>query len=110
METRTASETRGQSHARFETPGASDVPAACTFAWRTGSFQAVPVYVDPALADRAASLCEATNGIVTRQDGLQGLSEPLDRFARGEGLRVSIHEEPRDDPSAGLVAIRFALG
>jgi hypothetical protein len=110
METSTASETRRQSHARFEASGTADRPAACTFAWRKGPFEAVAVYVDPVLDDRAASICETTNGIVARRNDLEGLSQALDRFARGEGLAVSIHEEPRDDPSTGLVAISFTLG
>jgi hypothetical protein len=76
METRTASETRRPTHAPLGTPGGTNASAACTFAWRAGSFEAVSVYVDPV----------------------------------PEGLSVSIHEEPRDDPSAGLVAISFTLG
>lgn len=110
METSTASETRTQRHARFGTPRAASGPAACTFAWRAGSFEALTVYVNPVLDDRAASICETTNGIVARQGDLEGLSQALDRFARGAALSVSMYEEPRDDPSAGLVAISFTLG
>ena len=100
METSTASETRTQRHARFGTLRAATGPVACAFARRAGSFEAL----------RAASICEKTNGIVARQDDLEGLSQALDRFARGAALSVSMYEEPRDDPSAGLVAISFTLG
>ena len=125
METRKASETRKQTHARWEMPGIVDRPfdedrpweehpyrsdAACTFAWQRDGFEAVSAYVDPVLLDRASAICETLNGIVATQDDLDGLSDAIHRFAGGEGLSASIHERPPEDPTAGLVAVSFTLG
>jgi len=125
METRKASETRKQTHARYETPGTVDGPfdvdrpweehpyrsdAACSLPWRADGVEAISVFLDPVLLDRATSICETVNGLAGAHGDLDGLIPALETFARAEGLSVSIHERPRDELSAGLVAVAFTLG
>ena len=125
METRKASETRKQTHARYENVGTVDRPfdqdrpsgqdpyhtdAACSFAWRADGYEAISVFLDPVLLDRAAAICETVNALGGQHRDIDTLSDAIEQFAGGEGLSASIHEQPRDDLSAGLVAVSFTLG
>jgi hypothetical protein len=72
-------------------------------------FEAVMVFADLLLMDRAGLLCEEINVMTTTHRDLDSLSDALKRFADVEGLSVSIYEEPRDDISRGVLAVTFTI-
>lgn len=84
--------------------------AACTVPWRADGFEAIQVFVDPALRDRARELCSLVEGWAGAHTDLDSLSGELLRYGEQEGLSAAIHDEPRDAISAGIVAIAFTLG
>jgi hypothetical protein len=109
----------------YEQPGAVDYPfdddrtesgdlfasdAACAIAWRAGGFEAIQVFVDPALRDRAEELCAMVESASGAQRDIDSLSETVLSYADREGLSASIHERPPGDLSEGLVAIAFTIG
>jgi hypothetical protein len=125
METRKASETRKQTHAQWEYAGTVDGPfdrdrpegqdplhtdAACSVPWLADGFEAISVFVDPVLVDRAPGICETMNALGEQHRDIESLSEAVQTFARGEGLSAAIHERPRDELTAGVVAVSYTLG
>lgn len=84
--------------------------AACTIPWRADGHEAIQVFLDPALADRAADLCMTVAGWAAAIRDLDSLTTTVMDYARHEGLSPSIHEEPPDELSRGTVAIAFTLG
>ena len=90
-------------------PGlASD--AACSVAWRADGFEAIQVFVDAALRDRADEICETIEGISGAHGDIDTLSDALVTYAGREGLSASIHERPPDDLSSGVLAVALTLG
>lgn len=83
--------------------------ATCTMAWRVDGFEAIELFVDPALGDRAAELCAAIEGWSGVHRDLEDLSDEILQYAGHEGLSVGIYPRPRDDVSAGLVAIAITI-
>ena len=84
--------------------------AACAFAWVTDGFQAVQVFLDPALVDRSGEICAMVETVSTANRTIETLSEAVLDYSRREGLSASIYEGPEDDLSVGTVAIAFTLG
>ena len=84
--------------------------AFCTTAWIVEPFEAVMVFADPALMDRAQEICEAMSALTTTHRDLDGLTDGINRWAEGAGLSASIFEEPRDELSRGVVAVTFEIG
>jgi hypothetical protein len=82
---------------------------ACAIAWRADGYEAIEVYVDPALADRQAEICETVEALAGRHRDIDTLSEAVETFADGADLSASIYERLADAPE-GLVAIAFTLG
>jgi hypothetical protein len=123
MSTRNRHPRRGLEH---ETPGSVDFPfdtdpqnpnvaglqsdSACTVAWRSDGFEAIQVFVDPALRDRAGELCSVVTQWAAASDDLDGLSEAANRYSDEEALSASIFDSLPDDLSRGTVAIAFTLG
>jgi hypothetical protein len=123
MSTRNRHPRRGLEH---ETPGSVDFPfdtdpqnpnvaglqsdSACTVAWRSDGFEAIQVFVDPALRDRAGELCSVVTQWAAASDDLDGLSEAANRYSDEEALSASIFDNLPDDLSRGTVAIAFTLG
>jgi hypothetical protein len=68
------------------------------------------VYVDPALTDRQAEICQSLEALVDQHEDLDGLSSAVMRYAEGAGLSVGIHEPQPDASAPNVIAIVFALG
>jgi hypothetical protein len=122
MSTRDRHPRRGLGH---ETAGAVDYPfdddrpsgqeltqsdAACAVPWRVNGFEAIQVFVDPALRDRARELCEVVETWSSTHADLDRLSAEIQRWSERERLSASLYEQPRDDLSTGVLAIAFTLG
>jgi hypothetical protein len=84
--------------------------AICTLAWVTDGFEAVQLFINPALSDRAETLCEAAQVWTSVHRDLDSLSRAILAYADQEGLSASIYEQPRDDLSAGTIAVAFEIG
>jgi hypothetical protein len=84
--------------------------AACTIPWLADGFQAVQVFVDPGLVDRAEEICGTLEGVATAHRDIDTLSGAIQTWARGEGLSASMFENPPDELSAGVVAVAVTLG
>lgn len=98
-----------------QTPTADDAAtfgrddAACAIAWRVDDYEAIEVYVDPALSDRAAQICESVEVLSAAHRDIDTLSDAIETFAQGESLSASIYDRPEDAPG-GIVAVAFTLG
>ena len=84
--------------------------AACAVPWVVDGFQAIQVFVDPALTDRANEICATVETVSATNRDLDRLTQAVLRYAEGEGLSASIYEAPDDDISVGNVAIAFTIG
>ena len=84
--------------------------ATCSFAWRADGYEAIRVFVGPALRDRAGELCAAIEGWSGVHRDLDDLSDEILQYADREGLSAGIYPRPRDELSAGLVAISITIG
>src|SRR4051812_44934556 len=84
--------------------------SACAIAWRHDGFEAIEVYVDPALTDREEEICEALNFAAGANDEVDGLSSQIMQYAHGAGLSAGIYERPPDALSADLIAVVFTIG
>jgi hypothetical protein len=84
--------------------------AACSIAWLNDGFQAVQIFVDPVLTDRAEEICRTISGLCGQRQDLRSLTESVHAFAAGEGLSASVFERPPDALTPDLVAIAFTLG
>ena len=84
--------------------------AICTLAWVTDGYEAVQLFANPALMDRAQTLCEAAQVWTSVHRDLDSLSRAILAYADAEGLSASIYERPPDDLSAGTVAVAFEIG
>lgn len=83
--------------------------SACAIAWLQDGFQAIEVYVDPALTDRQGEICEAINDAAGAERDVDGLSAHVLRYAEGAGLSAGIYERPPDSPTEDLVAVVFTI-
>ena len=84
--------------------------AFCTVAWIVDPYEAVMVFADPVLIDRAQEICEEMNAMTTTHRDLDSLVAAVNRWAAAAGLSASIYDEPRDDVSTGVVAVSFEVG
>jgi hypothetical protein len=84
--------------------------AACTVPWRADGFEAIQVFVDPALLDRAAVLCSTIEVLAETHRTIDRLGDAVIDYADREDLSASVFEEPPDDLSTGTVAIAFTVG
>src|SRR3954447_16961636 len=84
--------------------------AACAIAWVHDDFDAIEIYIDPALTDRQEEICEEINAISAAHEDIDGLSREVLRYAEGGGLSAGIYERPPDAMTANLVAIVFTIG
>jgi hypothetical protein len=123
MSTRNRHPRRGQGH---EWPGAVDYPfdtdpqnrstvglasdAACTVPWRADGYEAIQVFVDPALRDRARELCDLVSAWAGATHDIDALSGAVLGYSNDEELSASVFENPTDELSAGTVAISFTIG
>ncbi len=123
MSTRNRHPRRGLEH---ETPGSVDYPfdtdpqnpnaaglqsdSACTVPWRADGFEAIQVFVDPALRERAGELCSVVSTWADSHRDLDSLSEAALGYSDAEDLSASIFDNPPDDLSRGTVAIAFTIG
>lgn len=86
----------------------SDV--TCAVPWLADGFEAIQLYVEPVLRDRAEELCAAAEAWSGTHRDIDGLTAAVMRYADEEDLSASIFTRPRDAMSAGLVGIAFTLG
>ena len=84
--------------------------AACAIPWLHDDFQAIEVFVDPALTDREAEICEAVNIAGGAHEDIDGLSAGVLRYAESAGLSAGIHERPPDSLTEDIVAVVFTVG
>ncbi len=84
--------------------------AACVVPWVADGFQAIEVFVDPAVDDRIASICELATEWSQRHRDVDGLTAAIMDYADGEGLSASIYPEPEGDLSAGVLAVAITAG
>jgi hypothetical protein len=84
--------------------------AICTIAWVNDGFQAVQLFINPVLMDRAEDLCETAQIWTSVHRDVDSLSRAILEYARAEGLSASIHEQPPGDLSVGLLAVSFEIG
>ena len=110
----------------YEQPGAVDFPfdtdpqnrsavglasdAACTVPWQADGFEAIQVFVDPALRDRARELCSVVETWAGAHDDADELTDVALAYADEENLSATFFENPPDDLSAGTFAIAFTIG
>jgi hypothetical protein len=92
----------GQPHIRSD--------AACTIAWRRDGYEAVTVHLDPALIDRASEICGVVEGLTHAHGDSESLGSAILEWTGREDLSASIHEQPRDALSVGLLAVAITLG
>jgi hypothetical protein len=83
--------------------------ASCAIAWRFDDREVIEVYVDPALRDRAESICETVEAIAGSHEDVDTLVEAIETFADQEDLSVAVYDGPQD-AEPGLVAVAFTLG
>ena len=113
---------RGPGH---EDPGSVDYPwdddrpashelvesdATCSFAWPHDGFEALSVFIDPALGDRAGDICRTIEAILGNHGDIDTLTDAIQTFADGEQLSASIYERPPDALTSNLVAVALTLG
>jgi hypothetical protein len=84
--------------------------AACAIPWVHDDFQAIEVFVDPALTDRQAEICQAVAAVAGRNEQIDGLSSALLRYSEGAGLSAGVYERPADALTQDVVAVVFTLG
>src|SRR3954451_2354104 len=84
--------------------------AACAIPWLQDDFQAIEVFVDPALTDRQAEICEAVNAASAAHQDIDGLSAQILRYAESAGLSAGIYERPEDALTDNIVAVVFPIG
>jgi hypothetical protein len=108
----------------FESPGVIDFPwdtdpnspdgprndVTCAIPWRIDGFEAIEVYLDPALADSAAPICDTIRGIAGRHRDIDTLCHALLELGAEEELGVAIHEDLPEALSAGVVAVAITVG
>ncbi|HEU4671651.1 MAG TPA: hypothetical protein VFS32_02010 [Candidatus Limnocylindrales bacterium] len=108
-----AAETGGPDTGRFSIendPGSvTRDDATCAIAWRADGYEAIEVYVDPALGDRDADICETVEALAGAHRDIDTLTDAIETYAAGEELSASIYERP-DAAPLGLVAIAFTIG
>jgi hypothetical protein len=123
MTTRNRDPRRGLDH---ETPGSVDGPfdadpqsanarglesdSACTVPWRADGFEAIQVFVDPALRDRAGELCAVVSLWAAAHRDLDSLAGAAMSYSDSEDLSASIFDNPPDELSTGTLAIAFTIG
>jgi hypothetical protein len=86
-------------------PQALPTDAACAIPWLHEGYQAIEVYVDPELLDRAGDICVLVNTASGASRDVDGLAETLFRVVEAEGLSASLYERPTDALSPGALAI-----
>jgi hypothetical protein len=84
--------------------------AACAIPWRADGYEAIEVFLDPALTDRSRELCLLIEGWAGAHRDIDTFSNAVIGWSRREGLSPGIYETPPDDLSAGVVAIAFTIG
>ncbi len=84
--------------------------ASCTIPWRADGFEAISVYVDPAIWDRADEICEVATVWSGAHEDIDGLCRDVMAYADEERLSASIYTDLRDELSEGVVAIAFTVG
>lgn len=84
--------------------------AACAIAWTQDDFQAIEVFIDPALTDREAEICESLSAIAGAQQDIDDLSDGILAYAEGAGLSAGIYERPPDALTENVVAVVFTVG
>jgi hypothetical protein len=84
--------------------------AACAIPWRNDGYEAIEVFLDPALTDRSRELCLLVEGWAGAHRDIDTLSAAVIGWSRREGLSPGIYESPPDDLSTGVVAIAFTIG
>jgi hypothetical protein len=108
----------------YESPGVIDFPwdtdsqagsgprsdVTCAIPWRADGFEAIEVYLDPALGDRAGEICRTIEGLAGAHRDIDTLSRALLEFGSDEELAVAIHEEPPEAMSVGVVAVAITIG
>ncbi len=108
----------------FEQPGVIDFPwdvdrdadpagrsdVSCEIPWRVDDFEAIEVFLDPALDARADSICRTIEGLAGAHRDIDTLSAALLELGRQEDLGIAIHEQPPDELSSGVVAVAVTLG
>lgn len=97
-------EDRPASHALIQ----SD--AACAIPWLQGGFQAVEVFVDPALRDRAPEICGTPSALCAQHGDIENLNEAIHRYADGAELSAGVFERPPDRLTDDIIAVTFTLG
>jgi hypothetical protein len=120
MSTRNTNPKRGLPH---EFPGAIDYPfdddspgshqllqSDVTSPWVTDGFQAVQLYLDPALRDEAAEYCRTLDLLCGGNRNVDSLSQAVLEYFRAQGLSASVYERPQDDLSEGVIAVAVTPG
>ena len=86
--------------------------AACSIPWRADGYEAILVYVDPAIRERAEDICMTIEGLAGRHADVDTLTGAVLRWTESnqDRLSASVIREPRDAMSEGLLAIAITLG
>jgi hypothetical protein len=84
--------------------------AACAIPWVEDGFQAIEVFIDPALTDREAEICDALSALSADNRKMDGLNAAIHAYAQGAGLSAGVYERPPDDLANDSVAVVFTLG
>lgn len=84
--------------------------AACAIPWRADGFEAVEVFVDTAVRDRAEAICRTLSGLCGEHADIDSLNAAIHDYAARNELSAGVYERPPDRLSEDIVAVTFTLG
>ncbi|HEX5450748.1 MAG TPA: hypothetical protein VFW86_00025 [Candidatus Limnocylindrales bacterium] len=84
--------------------------AACTIPWQADDYQAVALYIDPALDERMPAICQTVSGLCGQHADIDTLIGAIKVFCSDEELSPTFYEQPDEALSPGLLAVAFTLG
>jgi hypothetical protein len=114
---------RSMESVRYEDPGAVDGPfdtdennpnadndnPTCAIPWVHEGYVPIEVYVDPALSDQAAEVCEAVNVAAGTAKEVDGLTEAAFQAIETLVLAPTLYEPPPDRRSNGVLALGVTI-
>ncbi len=84
--------------------------AACAIPWPSAGFEAVEVFVDPGLRDRAQDICQTVSALCGQHADIDDLNEAIQDYAARNEMSAGVYERPPDRLSEDIVALTFTIG
>lgn len=86
----------------------SDV--TCTVPWRVDDFEAIEVYLDPALSDRVDEICATITSLAAAHRDIDTLTAAILGLGRLGEYSAMVVDDPPDAASRGVVAVAVTVG